>query len=143
MRLWPEIFIVTYLISPVIFSLGFILIKLCVVNLLFPCNVDLLCGHRSRTRMPNKHVYYHRSPYHWNHTILTLTFGFDREDDVYHFAFTYPYSYSKCQAHLEILERKKIPHLRRELLSNSVVSAVLVIYRNKPSSLYYYYCKCR
>ncbi|XP_046683364.1 cytosolic carboxypeptidase 6-like [Homalodisca vitripennis] len=72
------------------------------------------------TRMPNKHVYYHRSPYHWNHTILTLTFGFDREDDVYHFAFTYPYSYSKCQAHLEILERKKIPHLRRELLSNSV-----------------------
>ncbi|XP_054281359.1 cytosolic carboxypeptidase 6-like [Macrosteles quadrilineatus] len=72
------------------------------------------------TRMPNKHVYYHRSPYHWNHTILTLTFGFDREDDVYHFAFSYPYSYSKCQAHLEILERKKIPHLRRELLSNSV-----------------------
>lgn len=60
-----------------------------------------------------------------NHYILTLSFGFDKEEDAYHFAFCYPYSYSKCQAHLELIERKNIPHFKRELLGNSIVGKQL------------------
>jgi hypothetical protein len=37
---------------------------------------------------------------------------------------SYPYSYTRCQAHLELLERRQLPHLRRELLTNTVVSSV-------------------
>ncbi|XP_069693736.1 cytosolic carboxypeptidase 6 [Periplaneta americana] len=71
-------------------------------------------------RMPNKYVYYYRSPEHQNHYVLSFAFGFDREEDVYQFAFSYPYSYSRCQAHLELLERRQLPHLKRELLANTV-----------------------
>nr|XP_018914679.1 PREDICTED: cytosolic carboxypeptidase 6 [Bemisia tabaci] len=71
-------------------------------------------------RMPNKFVHYHRSIYHQNNYILSLIFGFDREDDSYQFALTYPYSYSKCQLHLELIEKRKVPHFTRELLGTSV-----------------------
>ncbi|XP_033607460.1 cytosolic carboxypeptidase 6-like, partial [Cryptotermes secundus] len=71
-------------------------------------------------RIPNKYVYYYRSPEHQNHYVLSFAFGFDREEDVYQFAFSYPYSYSRCQGHLELLERRQLPHFRRELLANTV-----------------------
>ncbi|KAG8231731.1 hypothetical protein J437_LFUL011610 [Ladona fulva] len=70
--------------------------------------------------MPNKHVYYYRSPQHQNHYVLSFAFGFDREEDVYQFAFSYPYSYSRCQAHLEQLERRQLSFLKRQLIANSV-----------------------
>ncbi|XP_049955104.1 cytosolic carboxypeptidase 6 [Schistocerca serialis cubense] len=71
-------------------------------------------------RMPNKHVYYYRSPEHQQQHVLSFAFAFDREEDVYQFALTYPYSYSRCQAHLDLLERKALPHFKRELLATSV-----------------------
>lgn len=77
-----------------------------------------------RQRIPNKYVYYYRSPEHQNHYVLSFAFGFDREEDVYQFAFSYPYSYSRCQAHLELLERRQLPYIQRELLANTVVSTV-------------------
>ncbi|XP_046986035.1 cytosolic carboxypeptidase 6-like [Schistocerca americana] len=73
-----------------------------------------------RQRMPNKHVYYYRSPEHQQQHVLSFAFAFDREEDVYQFALTYPYSYSRCQAHLDLLERKALPHFKRELLATSV-----------------------
>jgi len=69
-------------------------------------------------------VYYYRSPEHQNHYVLSFAFGFDREEDVYQFAFSYPYSYSRCQAHLELLERRQMPHFKRELLTSTVVSVI-------------------
>ncbi|XP_068082108.1 cytosolic carboxypeptidase 6 [Anabrus simplex] len=71
-------------------------------------------------RMPNKHVFYYRSPEHRNHYVLSFAFGFDREDDVYQFAFSYPYSYSRCQAHLDLLQKKAHAHIRRDQLATSV-----------------------
>ncbi|XP_047103655.1 cytosolic carboxypeptidase 6 [Schistocerca piceifrons] len=75
-------------------------------------------------RMPNKHVYYYRSPEHQQQHVLSFAFAFDREEDVYQFALTYPYSYSRCQAHLDLLERKALPHFKRELLATSVILAL-------------------
>ncbi|XP_066907359.1 cytosolic carboxypeptidase 6 [Halyomorpha halys] len=71
-------------------------------------------------RMPDNNVFYHSSPYHSNNYILSLAFNFDKEEDVYQFAFCYPYSYSKCQAHLDHLERRGMPFFKRELLGQSL-----------------------
>nr|CAD7456842.1 unnamed protein product [Timema tahoe] len=75
---------------------------------------------RPKQRMPNKYVYYYRSPQHQNHYVLSFAFAFDREEDVYQFAFSYPYSYSKCQVHLDLLEKRQFPHFHRELLATTV-----------------------
>lgn len=75
-----------------------------------------------RQRMPGKHVYYYRSPEHGNHYVLSFAFGFDREEDVYQFALSFPYSYSRCQAHAEALERRHLTFLRRHQIATSLVS---------------------
>lgn len=69
-------------------------------------------------RLPKEHVFYYKSPIHQNHHVLSFAFIFDREDDIYQFALTYPYSYSRLQAYLSVLEQK-FP-LQRDSLINSV-----------------------
>ncbi|KAL1130117.1 hypothetical protein AAG570_013056 [Ranatra chinensis] len=71
-------------------------------------------------RMPRNTVFYHSSPFHDNNYILSMCFNFDKEEDLYQFAFCYPYSYSRCQAHLDNLERRKLPHFNRQLLAQSI-----------------------
>ncbi|XP_059468495.1 cytosolic carboxypeptidase 6 [Neocloeon triangulifer] len=71
-------------------------------------------------RMSSKHVYYYRSPEHHNHFILSFAFGFDREEDVYQFALSFPYSYSRCQAHADALERRNFNFLRRQQIATSL-----------------------
>ncbi|XP_024085692.1 cytosolic carboxypeptidase 6 [Cimex lectularius] len=71
-------------------------------------------------RMPNDNVFYHSSPYHNNNYILSLAFNFDKEEDVYQFAFCYPYSYTKHQAHMDLLEKRNYPFFKRELLGQSI-----------------------
>lgn len=50
--------------------------------------------------------------------MLSFAFIFDREDDIYQFALTYPYSYSRLQSYLSVLEQK-FP-FQRDSLINSV-----------------------
>lgn len=69
-------------------------------------------------RLPKEHVFYYKSPIHQNHHVLSFAFIFDREDDIYQFALTYPYSYSRLQSYLSVLEQK-FP-LQRDSLINSV-----------------------
>lgn len=69
-------------------------------------------------RLPKEHVFYYKSPIHKNHHVLSFAFFFDREDDVYQFALNYPYSYSRLQAYLSVIEQK-FP-IQRDLLINSV-----------------------
>lgn len=57
---------------------------------------------------------------------MSFAFCFDREDDVYQFAYCYPYTYSRLQHYLASLERRNLPYLQRELLGLSVVSSVCV-----------------
>ncbi|TNM87867.1 hypothetical protein fugu_006088 [Takifugu bimaculatus] len=51
---------------------------------------------------------------------MSFAFCFDREDDVYQFAYCYPYTYSRLQHYLASLERRNLPYLQRELLGLSV-----------------------
>lgn len=50
--------------------------------------------------------------------MLSFAFIFDREDDIYQFALNYPYSYSRLQAYLSVIEQR-FP-LQRDSLINSV-----------------------
>ncbi|XP_063220353.1 cytosolic carboxypeptidase 6 [Bacillus rossius redtenbacheri] len=71
-------------------------------------------------RLPRQHVFYYQSPQHRGHHVLSFAFTFEREDDAYQFALGYPYSYSRCQAHLGLLEARRLPHFRRELVATTV-----------------------
>jgi len=53
---------------------------------------------------------------------MSFAFCFDREDDVYQFAYCYPYTYSRLQHYLASLERRNLDYLQREQLGLSVVS---------------------
>uniref|UniRef100_A0A8C8DQN4 AGBL carboxypeptidase 4 n=1 Tax=Oryzias sinensis TaxID=183150 RepID=A0A8C8DQN4_9TELE len=71
-------------------------------------------------RLPPKNVYYYRCPDHRRNYVMSFAFCFDREDDVYQFAYCYPYTYSRLQHYLASLERKHLPYLWREQLGLSV-----------------------
>uniref|UniRef100_A0A3Q1G6E5 AGBL carboxypeptidase 4 n=1 Tax=Acanthochromis polyacanthus TaxID=80966 RepID=A0A3Q1G6E5_9TELE len=73
-------------------------------------------------RLPAKNVYYYRCPDHRRNYVMSFAFCFDREDDVYQFAYCYPYTYSRLQHYLASLERRNLPYLQREQLGLSVVS---------------------
>lgn len=57
-------------------------------------------------RLPRNQVFYYKSAQHQDHFVLSFAFAFDREDEVYQFALTYPYSYTRCMAHLDNLLEK-------------------------------------
>ncbi|KAF0042161.1 hypothetical protein F2P81_005693 [Scophthalmus maximus] len=71
-------------------------------------------------RLPAKNVYYYRCPDHRRNYVMSFAFCFDREDDVYQFAYCYPYTYSRLQHYLASLERRNLPYLQREQLGLSV-----------------------
>lgn len=80
--------------------------------------------------MPKEYVFYHRSPTHRSHYVLSFIFGFDKEDEIYQFAMAIPYSYSKLQAFLNVLE-SRASHLKgnfnRESLTSSLVRVTINI----------------
>ena len=53
---------------------------------------------------------------------MSFVFCFDLEDDVYQFAYSFPYSYTKLQNYLQILDNRHLDYYERELLAMSVVS---------------------
>ena len=77
-------------------------------------------------RLPKKNVFYYRSPIHQNHYVLSFAFNFDKEDDVYQFALAPPYSYSRLQAYLNVIESRQQQQAEkkftRTLLTKSLVS---------------------
>lgn len=77
-------------------------------------------------RLPKEHVFYYKSPIHQNHHVLSFAFIFDREDDIYQFSLSYPYSYSRLQSYLSVLEQK-FP-LQRDSLINSVQQRRLEVF---------------
>ena len=52
---------------------------------------------------------------------MSFAFNFDRENDVYQFAYCYPYSYTRLQNYLDNIEKKNYDFFQRELLCLSVV----------------------
>jgi len=53
---------------------------------------------------------------------MSFAFCFDQERDVYHFAYCYPYTYTRLQNYLDNLEMKAYPFFQRELLTSTIVS---------------------
>lgn len=73
-------------------------------------------------RLPKKNVFYYRSLLHQNHYVLSFAFSFDKEDDVYQFAVAPPYSYSRLQSYLNVIDaRQTEPRFVRSVLTKSVV----------------------
>nr|XP_013806693.1 PREDICTED: cytosolic carboxypeptidase 6 [Apteryx mantelli mantelli] len=71
-------------------------------------------------RIPSKNVYYYRCPDHRKNYVMSFAFCFDREDDVYQFAYCYPYTYTRLQHYLDNLQRRNMDYFYRELLGLSV-----------------------
>lgn len=72
-------------------------------------------------RVPKSNVFYYKSSAHQDHYVLSFSFAFDKEDEVYQFALAIPYSYSRLQSYLGALE-SKFPDKRftREALTKTV-----------------------
>ncbi|XP_046961296.1 cytosolic carboxypeptidase 6-like [Vanessa cardui] len=70
-------------------------------------------------RIPRRLIFYHRSLVHRGRKILSLAFGFDKEEDVYQFAAAAPYSYSRLQKHLAIWEKRAQTFATRESIAQT------------------------
>lgn len=57
-----------------------------------------------RTRISTEHVFYFRCPLHRLRYVLSFVFCFDRAEEVYQFAFSYPYSVSRLYERLSFWE---------------------------------------
>lgn len=75
----------------------------------------------SRQRLPPKNVYYYRCPDHRKNYVMSFAFCFDREDDIYQFAYCYPYTYTRFQHYLDSLQKRNMDYFFREQLGQSVV----------------------
>ncbi|XP_039342514.1 cytosolic carboxypeptidase 6 isoform X11 [Mauremys reevesii] len=71
-------------------------------------------------RLPPKNVYYYRCPDHRKNYVMSFAFCFDREDDIYQFAYCYPYTYTRLRHYLDNLQRRNMDYFYRELLGLSV-----------------------
>ncbi|KAK3565587.1 hypothetical protein QTP86_012920 [Hemibagrus guttatus] len=106
-------------VSPVVKEI--ILISVSAVGNALVFWVYLATGRRSKwQRLPAKNVYYYRCPDHRRNYVMSFAFCFDREDDVYQFAYCYPYTYSRLQHYLSSLEQRNLDYLKREQLGLSV-----------------------
>lgn len=74
-----------------------------------------------RERLPTNQVFYHRSPYHGNRYILSLALNFDVEEDIYQLSLGYPYSFTKLQCYLDLIEERFPSIVRREVIGHSIV----------------------
>ncbi|CAH8612819.1 unnamed protein product [Heterobilharzia americana] len=72
------------------------------------------------SRIPQKCVFYYRCPEHKKKYVMSFAFSFDCEEDVYQFAYCYPYTYSRLQTYLGTIESKNYSHFKRELLGLTV-----------------------
>lgn len=72
-------------------------------------------------RIPRKNVFYIRSnKYKAAAFIMSFIFTFDKSEDEYFFAYSYPFTYTHQQKLLAELEAQSLPFVRRELLCRSV-----------------------
>ncbi|XP_068153107.1 cytosolic carboxypeptidase 6 [Drosophila tropicalis] len=58
-------------------------------------------------RLPKRQVFFYRSAMHQGHYVLSFAFIFDKEDDVYQFCLAWPYSYSRLQSYLNVIDARQ------------------------------------
>ncbi|XP_068817721.1 cytosolic carboxypeptidase 6 [Capricornis sumatraensis] len=71
-------------------------------------------------RLPPKNVYYYRCPDHRKNYVMSFAFCFDREEDIYQFAYCYPYTYTRFQHYLDSLQKRNMDYFFREQLGQSM-----------------------
>lgn len=77
-----------------------------------------------RQRIPRDHVWYHRSSAHRGHYVLSFAFAFHGEEEVYQFALSTPYSYSRLQSYLRLVEQRTSAirdEFSQEIIGKSIV----------------------
>lgn len=77
-----------------------------------------------RQRLPPKNVYYYRCPDHRKNYVMSFAFCFDLEEDIYQFAYCYPYTYTRFQHYLDSLQKRNMDYFFREQLGQSVVRPI-------------------
>lgn len=55
---------------------------------------------------------------------MSFAFCFDREEDIYQFAYCYPYTYTRFQHYLDSLQKRNMDYFFREQLGQSVVRLI-------------------
>ena len=82
-------------------------------------------------RIRTNQVYYYVSPEHDEQMVLSIAFSFDRENEIYSFALTYPYSYSRLVCILKRLSKRRSDEcqiIRVETIAKSLVSILFHTY---------------
>ena len=82
-------------------------------------------------RIKTSQVYYYTSPEHDEQMVLSIAFSFDRENETYSFALSYPYSYTRLCAILKRLSKRtsnECQIIRMETIAKSLVSNHIYIY---------------
>ncbi|KAM8706313.1 hypothetical protein ACLKA7_010570 [Drosophila subpalustris] len=82
---------------------------------LFNCGLTPLVKSSSRPkwqRLSKRQVFFYRSAMHQGHYVLSFGFNFDKEEDVYMFALASPYSYSRLQSYLNVIDARQGPEKR-------------------------------
>lgn len=72
-------------------------------------------------RLPRQNVFYYKSAVHQNHYVLSFAFAFDKEDEVYQFALAPPYTYSRLQSYLNVLQQRYPGSFERTSIGTSIV----------------------
>lgn len=103
---------------------------------LFNCGLTPLVKSSSRPkwqRLPKRQVFFYRSAMHQGHYVLSFAFNFDKEEEVYMFALALPYSYSRLQSYLNVIDARQGPEKRftRSVLVKSLVSLWLILFEFK------------
>lgn len=90
-----------------------------------------------RQRLPRQHVFYYRSPVHQNHYVLSFAFAFEKEDEVYQFAVAPPYSFSRLQSYLTVMETRFAgTFVRSELTKTLVIREPFAVSHNENAMIY-------
>jgi hypothetical protein len=66
---------------------------------------------------------------------MSFTFCFDREDDVYQFAYSFPYTYTKLQNYLDNIDQRQLDYVQRRPLVYSVVN----LFHNSFCFVFFYF----
>lgn len=71
--------------------------------------------------LPDRQCFYYRCPRHRRNFVMSFLFVFDRDDDIYYFAYSFPYTYSDLQRFLLTVRSKKFPFFKQELLTRTIL----------------------
>ncbi|KAK9820196.1 hypothetical protein WJX72_007360 [[Myrmecia] bisecta] len=76
-------------------------------------------SHPTWCRLPPSNVFYYRCPKRKMAYVLSMVFTFDKQGELYEFAYSFPYSYTHLQHFLAALAGQQLPYMRRDLLCRS------------------------